>query len=159
MRGVRAAPLKAVRITALAATAVVVLLDQVTKAWARSALEDQAIEVIPGVLDFSLTENTGAAFGLFRGGGTILAFAAVIAVAVVFIGFRSVERRVDVIGLGLVMGGAIGNLIDRVARGEGFLDGAVTDWIDPSFFPTFNVADSAITIGVALLLLGALRRP
>lgn len=137
----------------------VILLDQATKIWARSSLPGAPIEVIPGVLRFALTENTGAAFGLFRGAGTVIALAAVVAVVVILIAFKSVERRFDIVSLGIVMGGAIGNLIDRVTRGGGLLDGPVTDWIDPSFFATFNIADSAITIGVALLLLGAIRKP
>lgn len=54
--------------------------------------------------------------------------------------------------LGLVLGGAVGNLIDRLFRGDGFLDGGVVDFIDFSFFATFNVADACVTIGVILLL-------
>ena len=63
------------------------------------------------------------------------------------------SRRVEAVALGMVLGGAIGNLVDRVFRGDGLLDGAVVDFIDFSFFPTFNVADAAINIGVALLLI------
>jgi signal peptidase II len=96
---------------------------------------------------------------LFRGGGEIIAVFAVIAVGVILLTFRAVDRWWDLIGLGLVLGGALGNLVDRVTRGDGFLDGRVTDWIDLWFIPNFNVADAAISIGVALLLLGALRKP
>jgi signal peptidase II len=60
--------------------------------------------------------------------------------------------------LGLVLGGAIGNLIDRIFRGPGLLDGEVVDFIDFDFFPTFNVADSAITIGAVLAVLLAIRQ-
>jgi signal peptidase II len=66
-----------------------------------------------------------------------------------------VERPRETVALGLVMGGALGNLIDRVFRGSGLLDGAVIDWVDFSFFPAFNVADSAISIGAALAVLFA----
>ncbi len=159
MRHLRSASLKTVWAIAGAVAAGVVLLDQLTKAWARSSLAEAPIELIPGVLRLVFTENTGAAFGLFRGAGTILALAAIVAVVFIAIAFRSVEHRMDVAALGLVMGGAIGNLVDRLTRGDGLLNGPVTDWIDPSFFATFNVADSAVTIGVALLLLGALRKP
>jgi signal peptidase II len=62
------------------------------------------------------------------------------------------SRRVEVFALGLILGGALGNLGDRVFRGDGFLDGAVVDWIDWWFIPTFNVADMALNIGVALML-------
>lgn len=143
--------------TALAVAVGTVAADQLTKWWASTALEGTFIDVIPGVLRLAMTENTGAAFGFFRDGGTFVAFGALAAVVVILISFRSVERWTDVVALGLVMGGAVGNLVDRVARGEGLLDGPVVDWIDPSFFPTFNLADTAITIGVALMLLGALR--
>lgn len=143
---------------AVGPAALVVLIDQVTKLWARASLVGSPIEVIPGILRFAVTENTGAAFGLFRGAGTVIALAAVVAVVVILLAFKSAERRYDIVCLGIVMGGAVGNLIDRMTRGEGLLDGPVTDWIDPSFFATFNIADSAITIGVALLLLGALRK-
>lgn len=135
------------------------MVDQLTKAWARSALDDRVIEVIPGFLRFALAENSGAAFGLFKDGGQIIAVLAVVAVVIIFIAFRAVDRWADVIGMGLVLGGAVGNLVDRLTRGSGLLDGRVTDWIDLWFIPNFNVADASISIGVALLLLGALRRP
>lgn len=137
----------------------IVAIDQITKAWARVALEDATIDVVPGFLRLALAENSGAAFGLFKSGGQIIAVFAVIAVGVILFAFRTVDRRADLIGLGLVMGGAIGNLVDRLTRGGGFLDGRVTDWIDLWFIPNFNVADAAISIGVAVLLLGALRKP
>jgi signal peptidase II len=135
------------------------LVDQVTKAWARAALEDSIIEVLPGFLRLALAENSGAAFGLFKGGGQIIAVLAVAAVVFILVLLRSVDRWSDLTGLGLVLGGALGNLVDRIFRGDGFLDGRVTDWIDLWFIPNFNVADAAISIGAAVLLLGALRRP
>lgn len=63
------------------------------------------------------------------------------------------SRRIEALALGLVLGGALGNLIDRIFRGSGLLDGAVVDFIDFSFFATFNVADMAINIGVLVLLI------
>jgi len=156
---VRTTSLKAARVAAASIGAAIVLVDQLTKAWARSALDDRVIDVIPGFLRFALAENSGAAFGLFKDGGQIIAVFAVIAVGIIFIAFRAVDRWADIIGMGLVLGGAVGNLIDRLTRGGGLLDGRVTDWIDLWFIPNFNVADASISIGVALLLLGALRRP
>ena len=81
-------------------------------------------------------------------------------VAVVAILRLSAEsvNRLEFTGLGLILGGAIGNLIDRFTRGDGLLDGAVVDWIQLPNFPTFNIADAAITIGAGLLILGALRK-
>lgn len=107
----------------------------------------------------ALAENSGAAFGFFRGGGQIIAVFALLAVVIIFFAFRTVDRWWDLIGLGLVLGGAVGNLVDRLTRGSGLLDGRVTDWIELWLIPNFNVADAAISIGVALLLLGALRKP
>ena len=66
------------------------------------------------------------------------------------------SRRVELFSLGLILGGALGNLTDRVFRGEGVLDGAVVDWIDWWFIPTFNIADASLNVGVAILLLATL---
>jgi signal peptidase II len=137
--------------------AVAILIDQVTKVWAVASLSDGPIEVFGEFLRFRLTRNTGAAFSSLQGLGPLIGIAAVAVVGLIFVMIHHVPRRFEVVGLGLVLGGAIGNLLDRIFRGEGFLDGAVVDWIDPSFFPTFNAADSAITIGVAVLLIGAVR--
>ena len=76
-----------------------------------------------------------------------------VAVVVIVLVIRKVERGYDAVALGLVLGGAIGNLLDRIFRGDGLLDGRVVDFLDFSFFPAFNVADSAITVGAALALL------
>lgn len=159
MCGLRATSLRATRLKAAGIGAAVVLVDQLTKAWARSALDDSMIDVIPGFLRLALAENSGAAFGFFRGGGEIIAVFAVVAVGVIFFAFRAIDHWGDLIGLGLVLGGAVGNLVDRLTRGDGLLDGRVTDWIELWFIPNFNVADASISIGVALVLLGALRRP
>ena len=133
--------------------AVVILLDQLTKAWAQAALADGPIVIIEGFFQFRLTYNTGAAFSMFSGGGPILAIIAVGVVGIIMFVLGDASRRGEAIALGMVLGGSIGNLIDRVVRGDAFLDGAVVDFIDFSFFATFNVADMGITLGVGLLLL------
>jgi signal peptidase II len=61
----------------------------------------------------------------------------------------------ETVALGFVVGGAIGNLVDRFSRGEGIIDGPVIDWIDLSIIPTFNIADASVTVSVALLLIHA----
>ena len=133
-------------------------MDQLTKVWAVAALSDGPIELIDGFLQLRLTRNPGAAFSSFTGGGPFLgAIAAVVAVAIAFL-LPQIEERLDRVALSLVMGGALGNFVDRIFRSDGFLDGAVVDFIDFSFFPTFNVADSSISIGVALMLYSALFR-
>lgn len=133
--------------------AVVVVLDQLTKAWAESALADGPIVIIEGFFRFSLTHNTGAAFSMFSKGGPILGVIALGVVAMIMFVLKDASRRVEAVALGMVLGGSIGNLADRIFRGTGWLDGAVTDFIDFSFFATFNVADMGITLGVGVLLL------
>jgi signal peptidase II len=133
----------------------VVAVDQLTKVWAVAALSDGPIELIDGSLQLRLTRNPGAAFSSFTGGGPFLgAIAALVAVAIAFL-LPQIEERLDRVALSLVMGGALGNFVDRIFRSDGFLDGAVVDFIDFSFWPTFNAADSAISIGVVLMLFSA----
>ena len=110
--------------------------------------------LLPGVLHLTYVQNTGAAFGLFRGCAGLF-----IALAVVIAGWVSVELSqrphptLGRVGLSLILGGAVGNLIDRARLGS------VIDFIDLRVWPVFNLADSAITIGVGLLLWLAVRRP
>ncbi|HSJ70442.1 MAG TPA: signal peptidase II [Acidimicrobiia bacterium] len=133
----------------------VVIVDQVTKWWAVNELEDGPIVLIDGFLQLRLLFNTGASFSILSNAGPILAIVAFGVVGLIIYILGDASRRVEAVALGLVLGGAIGNLLDRVLRGDGFLDGAVVDFIDFSFFATFNVADAAINVGVALLLFAA----
>lgn len=133
-----------------------VAVDQLTKVWAVAALSDGSVELIDGFLQLRLTRNPGAAFSSFTGGGPFLgAVAAAVAIAIAFL-LPQIEQRLDRFALSLVMGGALGNFADRIFRGDGFLDGAVVDFINFSFWPTFNAADSAISVGVVLMLLSVL---
>lgn len=149
--------LRPLRLAVLVAIAVIVL-DQLTKVWAVAALDGGPIGLIDGFLQLRLTLNPGAAFSSFQGVGPLLGFVAVGVVGWIIMLLRQTPDTIEALGLALVLGGALGNLIDRVLRGDGVLDGAVVDFIDFSFFPTFNVADSAITIGALLLVFGAFRR-
>ena len=104
-----------------------------------------------------LARNTGSAFSLFQ---AFTPFLAVVAIVVAVILVRAVRRTRDtlmVVALSLVLGGALGNLIDRLFRAPGFLRGAVVDFVHVGDFPTFNVADSAITIGAILIVIWAIR--
>ncbi|MCU1458954.1 MAG: lipoprotein signal peptidase [Actinomycetia bacterium] len=146
----------------LAATIVVAVLalDQASKVWAVDRLSDgHRVEVIDGQLWLALSRNTGSAFSLFSSFTPILA---VIAIGVAVFLVRVVRRARDpllVVALSLVLAGAVGNLIDRVFRSPGFMKGAVIDFIASKHWPTFNVADSAITIGALVLLVWGWRRP
>ena len=135
----------------LAVAAVIVLVDQLTKIWAVSALSDGPVEVIGSLLQFRLTRNPGGAFSLLTGLTPVLAVLAVVMVAYIV---RTTRRTADVVmaySLALVLGGAVGNLVDRLVRSPGFLRGEVVDFIKVPNWPTFNIADSAITIGVILI--------
>jgi len=132
----------------LATAAVVVALDQATKAWALSALAHRSIHVA-GPLSLTLRRNTGSAFSLFTGSSPALAVVAgVLAVGIMILATR-VRSRMLAVALGLVLGGALGNLADRVFRSA---SGGVVDFIDFRFWPTFNVADSAIVVGVVAIV-------
>ena len=149
--------LKTLRLAAVVAIAVVVL-DQLTKAWAVAALEDEPVQLVDGFLQLRLSFNPGAAFSSFQGVGPLIGFIAVGVIGWIIMLLRQDPDPLEGLGLALVLGGAVGNLIDRFVRGDGVLDGAVVDFVDFSFFPSFNVADSAITIGALLLVFGALRK-
>ncbi|MBK9181234.1 MAG: signal peptidase II [Acidimicrobiales bacterium] len=137
----------------------VVIVDQLTKWWALTALDDRIVSVA-WTLRLNLAFNKGSAFGLGPG---LAPFIAVAALAIVVILLRSGRHRQSLPGavaVGLVLGGAIGNLLDRAFRsGDGFLQGGVVDFIDFQWWPIFNVADTAIVIGGILLVLGGLREP
>lgn len=132
--------------------AAVVALDQATKVWAVAALSDGPIRLIGETLALQLIRNPGGAFSVFTGFTPLLAL---IAAALVVVIVRITRRTADPVmayTLALVLGGAIGNLIDRLVRDPGFLRGHVVDFIDLSFWPTFNLADSGITVGVVIVL-------
>jgi signal peptidase II len=137
----------------------VVVVDQATKAWAVHALAYRSISVIGDTVEFRLGRNTGSAFSLFQGFTPLLAL---LAVAVAFVLARAARRSDDlltVVALSLVLGGSLGNLADRLFRAPGFLHGAVVDFIRLGWWPTFNVADSAITVGALLLAVFGWRAP
>lgn len=128
----------------------VFLLDRVTKLWAERALADAPIELIRGVLTLRYTTNSGGAFSLGQSAPWLFA-AATIAVSTVIVATAFRHRDpVVAAALGLVLGGAIGNLTDRALRGPG-LSGRVVDFVDPHIWPIFNVADASIVIGALLL--------
>ena len=144
---------------ALYATAVVVYaLDRVTKLWVEAALASRApIEIVPGVLSFNYTTNSGGAFGLGRSAPWLFAGATVlVSVVIVSVSFR-LDRRPLALALGLILGGALGNLTDRILNGPG-LSGYVIDFIDLQVWPVFNLADASIVVGAILLALSSARR-
>jgi len=138
---------------------VVVLLDQLTKAWVVASLADGPRSIIGDTVELRLSRNPGSAFSLLTGFTPLLAVLAVV-VAVVLV--RVVGRTTDpvmIVALSLVLGGAVGNLADRVFRAPGFLRGEVVDFVRVGAWPSFNVADSAVTIGAVLLVVWGWRHP
>ena len=138
------------RYAALAGVALaVVAVDQLTKTWAERALADGPIHVV-WTISLNLTYNSGAAFSSARGYTPIITALAV-GVLIALVGLsRSATTKPGLVALGLVIGGASGNLVDRLVRGNG---GAVIDFIDFRWWPVWNVADAAVVIGAALLIL------
>jgi signal peptidase II len=143
-----------------APTALILLLDQSTKIWVRSTLRVGQVIPVIGTDFFRLThvENTGIAFGISAGGSTLLSIFSILA-SIFIIGILLYSRNkpseqfplMMQIALALILGGALGNLVDRLLFGRvtDFLDFDFPDWI-MSRWPVFNVADSAVTIGVTL---------
>ncbi len=146
----------------LAIAVVIVLLDQATKAWIEHAFAfGERLPIIPGWFDLTLVYNKGAAFSFLSdaAGWQRWFFIGIGVAATVFIVWllrRHAGERMFSLALALIMGGAIGNVVDRVFRGQ------VVDFFlayyDRYHFPAFNVADSAITVGAALLILDELGR-
>ncbi len=140
----------------------IVILDQLTKALVRARLPlHSSVTVVPGLVDFTHVRNTGAAFGILNtadfpfktGVIAVIATAALIGVGM-YAAKLSLHQRVARVGLALILGGAAGNLIDRVVAGS------VVDFVDVYWrtyhFWAFNVADSAITVGVGIMMLDML---
>jgi signal peptidase II len=145
-----AAPTRAASVAIVAA--LVIVLDQITKVWAVAALDDRTIHVA-WKLQLRLVRNPGTAFSLGEGKGPLLGVVACI-VAIVLVRLAMQPRSlVSAIGLALILGGAIGNVIDRLVRApHGFMQGHVVDFVDFQFWPVFNVADMGVTCGIILVI-------
>lgn len=134
-----------------------VVVDLITKRYAAIHFVDADVILIPDFLYFTFVENPGAAFGVLQGSGPIVGLAAIV-ITVVVISVLGRERpTLERVAFALIIGGAVGNIIDRIFRGDGFLDGPVIDWVVLWRIPTFNVADAAVNVAVVLLLIHAWR--
>jgi len=132
----------------LALALAIIGLDQLTKWVIRQALERGEAHAIIWPLKIVHVTNSGAAFGMFQGAGPLLVITSVVGMVAILVylfnpGFAHPLMR---LGLAFMLGGAVGNLIDRIAEGR------VVDFVKVPNFPAFNVADSAITIGVFFLI-------
>lgn len=135
--------------------AIIIFFDQLTKHWSLNALSSGKTIKIFWTLQLNLVFNSGMAFSQGQGVGRIIGVLAIGVVIGLLISLRKPMSLVTTIGTGLLVGGASGNILDRMFRGNGWMGGAVVDFIDLQWFPVFNVADSAVTIGAGFLILGA----
>jgi signal peptidase II len=144
----------------LAVSALVIVLDQSSKLWIASHFVFGERLAILGVFDLVLAHNTGAAFSFLHDAGGIQRWlfstiAIVASVWIVVLLRKHAAQTLFALALSLILGGALGNLIDRIAYGH-VVDFLLFHW-DEHYFPAFNVADSAITLGASLLILDSLR--
>ena len=133
----------------------VFITDQVTKAWVRASLIEGASRPREGFLRITHVSNTGSAFGLFPNQTLFLLIASVVGIAVLLVFFRRQAGRGFMVrtSLGLQLGGAAGNLVDRITLGK------VTDFIDVGAWPVFNLADASIVTGIVILAWLLFRSP
>ncbi len=145
------------RWTSPAIVATVVVLDQVTKSWIVATHSSVPLEIVGHDIEFRVARNSGGAFSTFTNATIVLA---ILAIGLSIWLVRTLRRSTDratIVTLSLVLGGALGNLADRVFRSPGVLRGHVVDFVKVGSFPSFNVADSAITVGALLLVLMSFR--
>lgn len=127
----------------------VIILDQLTKFLIKQNFElNQSFPIIKNILHFNYITNTGSAFGLFKGYNLFFVFFSIIVIIVIYMYLNRIKNNEKLMqfSIGLLLGGTIGNLIDRT------LYGYVIDFIDFRFWPVFNIADSAVTISVIFLV-------
>ncbi len=131
-----------------------VLLDQLSKAWAESALKSgRVISVLP-TLEFDLTYNSGFSFGTGSERGQLVGYLVAVIVAVLV---RQIIRETDTtraVLMAVILGGAVGNLIDRIFRADdGFMSGRVIDFVDVTWYAVFNLADTFVVVGAIALVI------
>ena len=143
------------RLTSIAL--VLVIIDQLSKSWAVSALADGRVINIIGSLRFALGFNSGFAFSQGQSLGPFIGIVAIIAIALLVRAMLRAHSALASYGLSGIVAGAVGNLADRMFRDSGFLHGRVVDFIDLQWWPVFNIADSAISVGACLLIIAMVR--
>ena len=133
--------------------------DQITKWWALDALDGGRTIALVWTLQLRLVQNTGVAFSQGQGLGPIVAVAVmVVSFFLVRMGARA-DKSIARVAVGAVVGGAAGNLVDRIVRSDaGLFDGAVVDFLDLGWWPVFNLADTAIVVGGVAIVWSGLAR-
>ena len=129
------------------AAVAVLVLDILTKGWAVYALSDGRDIHIFWTVHFALTHNEGMAFSTGTNIGPFIGMLAIVVIAILVATMRKQSNTMSLVATGCIVGGATGNVLDRVFRGTGFMNGAVVDFIDLRWWPVFNVADIGIVCG------------
>ena len=137
--------------------AFIVAADQATKHWALNRLSNARTIDLIGSLRFNLAFNKGMAFSQATGAGPIIGAFAFVVIIVIVLWLRRNAQGLAGVAAGLIVGGATGNLIDRLLRGDAWLRGAVVDFIDLQWWPIFNIADAAISTGAVLMIVASVR--
>jgi len=133
------------------------LLDFATKVWALTSLSSEPRKIIGNFLQFTLVHNSGAAFNFATGFAIAFSLLALAVVIAVIYFAPKITSRGWQISIGLLLGGVLGNLTDRIFREPAFLNGHVIDWIQIPHWPVFNIADSAICIAAVISFALSLR--
>jgi signal peptidase II len=139
----------AIYVPLLAAAAVVAGLDQLTKQVALARLADGPVDVVDSILTLRITLNPGGAFGVLQGVPGFFLVATLGIVLFILVWVRRLEDLRSVVPMGMILGGGLGNLFDRLVRDTG---GRVVDFVDLHVWPVFNLADASISLGVVLIL-------
>ncbi len=145
-------------VPSLLIAAILLAADQITKIWAVGRLSRGRTIDLVGSLRFNLVFNEGMAFSRFRGIGQYIGVLAMMVVIFLAVSLRRADSKLGAMATGMIIGGAIGNIVDRLFRGDGWLKGGVVDFIDLQWWPIFNVADIGVTVGGVLLVLSSLLR-
>jgi len=133
------------------------LFDFATKVWALTSLSSEPRKIIGNFLQFTLVHNSGAAFNFATGFAIAFSLLALAVVIAVIYFAPKITSRGWQISIGLLLGGVLGNLTDRIFREPSFLNGHVIDWIQIPHWPVFNIADSAICIAAVISFALSLR--
>lgn len=130
----------------------IVIADQATKNWALNSLSDGRTIDLVWTLRFNLVFNSGMAFSQGQGLGRLIGLLAIGVAVWLWLSLKKATTNLSLVGTAMLIGGALGNVVDRLFRGEKWLAGSVIDFIDLQWFPVFNIADSAVTLGAAMLI-------
>ncbi len=129
------------------------IIDQIIKFFVENNMYGKSIDIVENIFSLTYVQNRGAAWGIFSGNDWILKiFAPILIIVVIIFVYRICKTKLEFIFGGLIVGGAIGNLLDRIIRGY------VVDFLDFKFWPVFNFADICIVVGCVLLIIALWRK-